>query len=88
MILTEKQQSILNFLARPKSRKDVMAEFKLSLVSARDLLHKFVREGLAEQFRGDPKGRGPPYMMYIKKGEKHGEDNAQAQLDTVQDGKA
>jgi hypothetical protein len=85
-MITEFQRKVLSSLGVAKTRYDVMAEFKLSLVSATTVLRKLVAAGLAVQYRGDPKGKGPPNMVFVKKdmGEKDGKnDNVKAELAAV-----
>jgi hypothetical protein len=60
-----------------------MAEFKMSLVSATTVLRKLVAAGLAVQYRGDPKGRGPPNMVFVQKGERDGKNDVEAELAAV-----
>lgn len=88
MILTDRQQKVLAYLSKPHDRWQVMDEFHLTLVSARELLRKLVQAGLLEQYRADPQGRGPPCMLYLKKTERvedNGKNKPQAELVAVQE---
>lgn len=67
MELTERQKAMLLFLEVPRTRRELMAAFNLSVQATNTALEKLTRAGLITGYRADPTGRGPPPMLFKKK---------------------